>query len=119
MLGDIYYWIIDRIFNCSINTTYSNVNQFDILKPVETKSYFETWDTIKYSTSISQNKNSSVYLHNNYIYKVVDFNNYNELYKYYITIKQLEPNNNILYPLVKRNSIKLKMLYLYFLQSTY
>ena len=63
-------------------------------------SYYDVLDTInKYSTIISNTKTSSVYLHNNYIYKLVDFPDCCGLYKYCNTINQLEDTSNILYPL--------------------
>lgn len=92
----------NRYCNRDCNSNYysnNEVYQIDNDLHQEMNSYYEALDIIKYSTIISNTKSSSVYLHNNYIYKLVDFPSCYDLYKYCNTIDQLEDNSNILYPL--------------------
>ena len=110
MLVEIYYWIKEKIYsfcspnrNSNSNSNSNSNNNRNIEVNREKDTYYDILDTIKYSTIISNTETSSVYLHNNYIYKLVDFPNYNDLHKYYNTINQLnnqfKNTDNILYPL--------------------
>lgn len=96
MFMDLYQWIKRLLFYCS-NNKKTKIERIEI--ELETNPYYDTLDTIKSETIISNNINSSVYLYNNYIYKVIHFKSTNYLDNYCNIIYQLDKDLNILYPI--------------------